>query len=321
MQAQTVGIIGLKRVGASIGLALKASPLELDIIGYDPYSGQARKAKDEFKAIDDSKWSIGKTADAADILILAGEAVDQESTLKTIGNRIKEHTLVIDLTGNKADGLAWAKENLAQGYYIGGHIVLAAEKLTDTRAGIEAAQADLFYNSVFCLTPSADLDEKAIETAVTLGRLLGATPYFLEPEEFDHLLQGVETVPGLLAAAMFSVVENAGGGRDMLRFAGQSFAQSVQPLEKSNDIANMAMRNQAATLRWLDALITELGTIRGWVADGETDLMNSTFDGLDLKRAEWLQERAKNQWGGEEDEQIETPSLIKNFFGNFGRKS
>lgn len=320
MQAQTVGIIGLKRVGASIGLALKNSPLELDIIGYDPYSGQARKAKDEFKAIDDNKWSVGKTADAADILILAGEAVDQKSTLETIGSRIKEHTLVVDLTGNKADGLAWAKENLDQGYYIGGHIVLAAEKLTDTRSTIDAAQADLFHNSVFCLTPSADLDEKAIETAVSLGRLLGATPYFLEPEEFDHLLQGVETVPGLLAAAMFSVVENAGGGRDMLRFAGQSFAQTVQPLENSNDIANMAMRNQTATLRWLDALIAELGTIRGWVADGETDLMNSAFDGLDIKRAEWLQERSKNQWGGEEEEQIERPSVMKHLFGNFGKK-
>jgi hypothetical protein len=48
--------------------------------------------------------------------------------------------------------------------------------------------------------------------------------------------------------------------------------------------------------------------------------MNSTFDGLDVKRAEWLQERAKNQWGGEEEEPIESPSLIKNLFGNFGKK-
>jgi len=216
--------------------------------------------------------------------------------------------------------MAWAKTNLDQGYYIGGHIVLAAEKLTDTRAGIEAAQADLFHNSIICLAPSPDLDEKAIETAVSFGRLLGATPYFLEPEEFDNLIQGVETVPGLLAAAMFTTVQNAGGGRDMLRFAGQSFAQTVQPLEKSNDIANMAMRNQAATLRWLDALITELGTIRGWVADGETNLMDSSFDAIDIKRTEWLHDRVKNEWGVKDDDDVERPSMMKHLFGNFGKK-
>ena len=320
MQAQTVGIIGLKRMGASIGLALKASPVELNIVGYDPYSGQARKAKDKYKAIDNGKWSVGKMADTADILILTGESVDQKQTLETIGGRIQDHTLVIDLTGQKADGQAWAKKCFDQGYYIGGHIVLAADKLTDTRSGIEAAQADLFHDSIFCLSAAADLDPQAIETAVAFGRMLGSSPYFLEANEFDSLIQGVETVPGLLATAMFTAVENAAGGRDMLRFAGQSFAQIVQPLERGGDIADMATRNQAATIRWMDALIEELMTIRGWVVNGDTELMSSTFSAMSIKRDEWLHERTQNEWEEGKEETPEMPGIMQHLFGNLGKR-
>ncbi len=321
MHAQTVGILGLNRTGTSLGMALKASPLELNIIGHDPYSGQARKAQDEYKAIDNGKWSVGKTAEAADILIIAGEAADQEKTLETIGNRVQDHTLILDLSGNKADGQAWAEKYLEQGYYIGCHIVLATDKLTDTRTGMDGADADLFRNGVFCLMPSADLDPEAIETAVSFGRLLGATPYFLEAAEFDQLIQGVQTVPGLLAAAMFHTIHNASSGRDMLRFAGQPFAQTVQPLEQRGDITNLAMRNSAATLRWLDAVIEELGAIRQWVANDDDELMNSYFAEMDVKREQWLQDRKKNQWDDDGEDEIKPPSIMQHLFGNLMGKN
>ncbi len=321
MHAQTVGIIGLKRTGTSLGMALKESSLDLNIIGYDPYSGQARKAQDEYKAIDGSKWSVGKIAEAADILIIAGEAVDQKQTLESIGGRVQDHTLILDLSGGKTDGQTWADEYLKQGYYIGCHIALTADKLTDTRTGIEGADADLFNGGVLCLMPSADLDPEAIETAVAFGRLIGATPYFLDLAEFDQLIQGVQTVPGLLAAAMFNTVHSASSGDDMLRLAGQPFAQAIQPLEQRADITHLAMRNQTAVLRWMDGVIKELTTIRQWIADDEDELMGSYFADLDIKREKWLLNRKDNTWDKkEEDEEIEIPGIMQHLFGNLINK-
>lgn len=316
MQAQTVTIVGLGRVGSSVGLALKQAPLELDVIGYDSVSKRSRQAKDQFSAVDKTKWSLAQATELADILIIAVPAAEQESVLRDIGTHVQAHTLVVDLSGLKASGLAWAEKYLKQGHYVGAYPVLRADLLSDGRTGIEAARVDLFQNSLFCLAPGPDLEEKAVDTAVNFGRLLGAVPYFVAPAEFDSFIQAVETLPGLVAAAVFATVQQSTGWRDMLRFAGHPFAQSVQPLQKGVDIAYLTADNRSATLRWLDAFQQELAELRRAVAEDDLELLTARLEDLDIKREQWLAERVKNDWVEGKDDH-EMPSFAQQFFGTF----
>lgn len=295
MKAQTITIIGLDRFGASIGLALKQSSLQLTIVGNDS-DGNRTRAAEVAGAIDSSKRNLGSAAAAADILVLAVPFVELEETLRIVGDVVQEHTLVIDLSGLKGPGVAWAKQFMKQGHYVGASLVLSAASLSDGRSDTDLASATLFQNSVMCVMPSVDAEEAAVETAVNFGRLLGASPYFVDIAEYDNLVQGTETLPGLIAAATFGAVHKAGGWRDMLRFAGLPFALTTLPLENGDNTARLALNNKEATLRWLNALIEEMQQVRQWVYEGEEELLAARLESLMLERDRWLRERIKNDW-------------------------
>lgn len=320
MKAQTVSILGLGRIGASIGLALKASEFELEIIGYDDNREYGRQAK-EMGAVDKLNWNLLNAATSADIVVLTMPFKELESTLQLIGDDLSPHALIIDLGSLKSPGLKWAEQYIKRGHYIGASLVLAASMLTDSRLSIEAADARLFVDSVFCIMPSPSAEPKAVETAVNFGRLLGATPFFLDPMEFDSLIHGVETGPGLLSVAMFRAVQKSTGWRDILRFAGLPFALATTGLE-NEDLAHLALENKEASLRWLDGVLNELKEVRRWVAEGELERLELILDELSIERARWIHNRTKNDW----TENIDKPDLNQmggiggQFFGMFGRR-
>lgn len=315
MKAQTITLVGLERVGASIGLAIKQALPGITVVGHDRDAALIRDAKEKVGAVDKAEWNLLDAAARADILILTTPVTEVESILQVVGDALQSHTLVLDLSSLKGPGLKWADRYLQRGHYVGAVPVLASAWLADGRADIETARADLFKNSIFCLMPSARADPQAVETAVNFGRLLGAVPYFLDPSEYDSLIQGVETVPGLMAAAMFNAIHKASGWRDMLRFAGLPFALTTLPLRASDDIAFQALNNRTATLRWLDALIKELTEVRRWVYEGESELLAAMLDELNAQRQRWLRERAENDWAEIKSPEIERPSFSEQMLG------
>lgn len=314
MKAQTVTIIGLDRFGASIGLALKQSSISLTIVGNDR-DGNRTQAAEAAGAIDSGKRNLARAAAMADILVLAVPFVELAETLQIVGEVVQEHTLVIDLSGLKGPGLTWAKQHMKQGHYVGASLVLSAGSLADGRSDTNLADAALFQNSVMCVMPSVDVEAGAVETAVNFGRLLGAAPYFVDIAEYDNLVQGTETLPGLIAAATFGAVHKAGGWRDMLRFAGLPFALTTLPLDDGANTARLALNNKEATLRWLNALIEEMQQVRQWVYDGEEELLVANLEGLMLERERWLRERAKNDWLEVKEPDLTSASFTGHLFG------
>ncbi len=318
MKAQTVTIVGMGRLGASIGMALKQSSLKLTVIGNDRDGSLTRQAE-AVGAVDEIKRNLGRAVAAADILVLAVPFVELEETLQIVGDSVQEHTLVLDLSGLKGPGLAWAQKYMRQGHYVGGSLVLAASALADGRSDTELADPSLFQNSVFCVTPSVDVEPAAVETAVNFGRLIGALPYFVDMVEYDNLVQGTETLPGLMAAALFGTVHKSTGWRDMLRFAGLPFALTTLPLTTGADIARLALNDKEATLHWLNVLMEEMQQVRQWVYEGEEELLTARLEGLQLERDRWLRERTKNDWLEEKGPDLSQASFTGHLFGGLTR--
>ncbi|GAB4164595.1 MAG: prephenate dehydrogenase [Candidatus Promineifilaceae bacterium] len=294
MRAQTVTLVGLNRVSASMGLALKRPEVKLRVLGFDKDERLAKEAQQR-GIVDESRWNLINAVAAADIVVLSVPASELEQTLRQIGQDVQAHALVLDISAAKGAGQKWAEMYLQQGHYVGGRPVLAASFLADGRTGVDAATPELFRQSVMCLMPAARAEEKAVETAVNLGLLLGAQPYFLSPEEYDSLEQGLDGAPGLLAAALFRAITQTAGWRDMLRFAGAEFALSTAALHQP-DLGYLTMQNKAAALRWLDSLMGELRELRRLVYQGETETLTAILEQLAAARADWLQQRAGNDW-------------------------
>lgn len=317
MKAQTVTIVGMSRTGLSIALALKASGTNLTIVGHDRYRELTQKAKDELGAIDKAEWNLVNAAAEADILVLAVPLAELETNLMVIGDELKPHALVLDLSVLKARSLRWADQHLKQGHYVGAVPVLSAAFLNDGRDEPEAATPDLFRNGMFCLMPSVNAEPQAVETAVNFGRLLGATPFFVDPMEYDSLVQGLETLPGLAAAALFGALQKATGWRDMLRFANSTFALATQPLQNGTDITSLALNDKAATLRWLDAYLEELTALRRLILSGDREMIDLALGNSLIQREKWLQERARNEWAEGVDSKVDQPTMSDQLVGGW----
>ena len=317
MRAQTVTIVGMSRTGLSIALALKASGTDLTIVGYDRFRELTQKAKDEIGAIDKAEWNLVNAAAEADILVLAVPLAELETNLMVIGDELKPHALVLDLSVLKGRSLRWAEQHLKRGHYVGAVAVLSAAYLNDGRDEPEAATPDLFRGGMFCLMPSVKAEPRAVDTAVNFGRLLGATPYFVDPMEYDSLTQGVETLPGLAAAALFGTLQKSPGWRDMLRFANSSFALATQPLQNGTDITSMALNDKAATLRWLDAYLQELTEIRALIMSGDREMIDLALGNFLIQREKWLKERIRDDWVEGVETKVDHPSMSDQLVGGW----
>lgn len=320
MKTQTITIIGLDRIGASIGLALKKSSLAVTLVGHDTDVAKGKLAKDVVQAIDQTEWNLVSAARRADILVITSPVADLASILQIIGTELQEHTLVLDFSGLKRLGLSLAEQHLRQGHYVGAVPILAADHLADGRSDPTAATPDLFRNSAFCLMPSPNAEPQAVETAVNFGLLLGALPYFIDPDEYDSLVQGSDTLPGLVSLAMFNTLQKAPGWRDMLRFAGLPFTLMTLPLANERDIPLHALNNPQATLRWLDALLDELKTVRRLVAEENEELLSAYAEQLATEREKWLQARQKNDWDERRSPPIRPRTMSEHLFGGLARR-
>ena len=320
MQTKTITIVGLQRTGTSIALALREGPIDFLVIGHD----SNRHVLDESAvqaAVDRIEPDLIKACQPADIVVLAMPSVELEATLRLLGDKLQAHTLVIDLSELKAPGNEFAGRYLRQGFYVGARPVFSTATFTDLTDELTEARADLFKNSVFCIMAVADTDPQAIDTAVTFGRLLGGTPYFVDPVEYDILAQGVETMPGLLAGTLFRAVTKAAGWRDMLRFADLPFAQGTQPLNSDTEnLAHLALHDREATLRWLDAVAAEVAELRRWIQEGEEDVLAAFLADLNRNRAKWLKERSDNAWEEGTGDGLDVPTMSEHFFGGLARR-
>jgi len=313
MKTEIVTIIGLDRISGSIGLGIQATDLELTITGSDQDKDISAQAK-EMGVVNKLNSNPVKAAAEADILILNVPLAEHERMIEAIAPVVRDHTLIVDLSRLKGPGLKFASQYLVQGHYVGVIPVLGAKILTDGRFGIEAAQADLFKQSLFCIMPSPKADTKAVETTVNLGRILGASPFFIDSMEYDSLVQGLETAPGLLAAAMFRAVRISSGWRDMLKFAGLQFSLSTGSLE-TPDLVDLAYHDKVATLHWLDEVINELREVRTWIADGDKERATLLLDELAHEREMWLSERQRNDWNEIESADYSRTGVMSQLFG------
>lgn len=314
MKAQNITLIGLGRMGTALGLAVKGR-LDMGVVGYDADPVLARAALEMGTAVDKIENDLEKAAARADILVITTPISQLEGLLQIVGSLVQPHTLILDFSKLKGPGLKWARQYLKQGHYVGAAPVLAAQWLDDGREANTTAPADLFQNSLLCLMPAPEAQPRAVETAVNFGLAIGAQPYFIDPAEYDNLAQGTETLPGLVAAALFKALQQSTSWRDMLRFAGHSFSLGTLSLGQPEELAFMALNDKAATLRWLEAVVNELNTLRRLLYEDEPQVMTAVLADLSQEREKWLHKRRQNNWDERTMPDLEHPGMFGHMLG------
>jgi prephenate dehydrogenase len=94
---------------------------------------------------------------------------------------------------------------------IGGHPMCGRET-----SGIESADASLFKDAFFMLTPLPRTNEKTIAKAEYFVNLLGARPYIVDADRHDRIAAAASPLPFSVASVLMATAIKTGTEDDLL---------------------------------------------------------------------------------------------------------
>jgi prephenate dehydrogenase len=282
-----IAIIGLGLIGGSIGLALKqASWRGAEIIGYARRRETGSLAL-KSGAVDKVESNLRNVVKGADIVIIAAPVLTIKDIFEQIAPELSDDSIVTDTASTKMQVMQWAVKKLPSRIsFVGGHPMAGKEI-----SGIRAANADLFHNCIYCLTPLPKTKPAAVRTVKDMVKKLGAVPIVIGAEEHDRLVAGVSHLPLLLSVALVSATTKNPSWQQMSRLAASGYRDLTRLASGNPEVnAHICLSNQAAIVSWIDAFIDELQRLRTLIADG-SDEIEKVLAVANEARRKWLERR------------------------------
>jgi prephenate dehydrogenase len=301
-------LIGLGRIGTSLGLALKrkAQEANLKIVGHDLDLQLAKQAQSK-GAIDAAEWNLPAACENADAIYLCVPLSAMRKAMQEVIPHAKPACVITDTALLKTPLIEWAAELFPEDrYYIGGAPILNPAFLHD---GGSEPRADLFERGLWALVPDADAPPEALKLISDVARLIGATPFFVGAAEFDSLIAATNTLPSLLAAALLHVVTASPDWADARKLADRNFATATAPVSQAGPPAlrAAALLNRASVLPLLDALAEQIGIMRKAIAEGNEAEIERLLTETIIAREAWLEKRLASNWEADEMPKREMP--------------
>jgi prephenate dehydrogenase len=293
-----ITIIGLGRIGASMGLALAAHKDQVTITGHDKTPVVAQAAK-KLGAVDKVAYNLPASVEGADVVVLSLPLDQIHGTLKVIAQDIREDAVVLDTSPVKTAVAAWMKELLPpKRHYVGLTPAINSLYLDETARGVDSAHADLFQRSLIAISAPAGTAEAALKLASDFVTLLGASPYFADLIEVDGLMASAHILPQLTAAALMDSALHQPGWEDIRKLAGPAFAAATSQLlaEEAGALIEAVKQNQQNTVRVLDDAIAALSALREEIVADDASALEKKLETARKGREKWMAERAKVDW-------------------------
>jgi prephenate dehydrogenase len=264
---QKILIIGLGLIGGSLGLALRQASSNGDsfeITGYDRSTERLQKAI-QMGAIDYASDTLTAAVQDAQMVMLATPALAVPQLLREIAPFLRAGTIVTDTASTKAAVMRWAEELLpADIPFIGGHPMAGAT------GSLEAAQADLFHNATYCLTPGTATKPQAIEMLHRIIQALGATPLLIDAATHDRCAAAISHIPFLASVALVKMLTNDTHIDLMSRLASSGFRDATRLAAGDPTMYHdISLTNREAILSWLDAYSKQLQALRQLLATAD----------------------------------------------------
>lgn len=311
-----ITIVGLGQIGASIGLALAGQKGQVYRVGHDLEIGIARRAE-KMGALDKVMVNLPAAVREADIVLLALPVDQIRETLSAIKEDLKNGAVIMDTSPAKQAVMNWAAELIpAERHYIGLMPAVNPIYLHEFETGVEAAHADLFYNSLVGIVAPPRAQSDAIKLASDLVKLIGATPLFADLMEVDGLMAKTHILPQLMAAALLDATYGQPGWAEGRKLAGKSYAEATAPIlipTESKSLQAAILLNQVNVVRLIDALIAVLQAMRGEIAQEDAAALDKRLADARRGREEWWNQRVTGTWPEDEPPPTEIPTASEIF--------
>ena len=318
-----ITILGLGQIGTSIGMVLAENKDQIHRVGHDKSQEAVRLAK-ENNAVDKVAITLSGAVKDADIVILALPFQEIYPVLKHISQDLKEDALVLDTGPLKQPVIKWAEELLPENrHYVGLTPVINSLYLEEFEFGPETAQKDLFKDCIMAVVSGSQTNTEAVNMAVNLVKLLGASPYFTDPAEIDGLMTMTHIMPQLFAASLLKSTQDSPGWREARKVAGKPYTQVTSPFSQDDvagALAAAVIYNQENTSRVLNDFIRTLVEIRDLSETADQEKLEDLFTNFQKERDLWWADRQISSWIEFPKRDIPRSNFIARLFG-FGKRN
>lgn len=188
-----IGIIGLGLIGGSLGIDLVERGHEVVGVGRRPHSCQRAK---ELGAVHEAGCHYPLLS-SVDVVFVCTPIAQIESVVAAIAPHLPPHAIVTDVGSVKASVVASAQPHWRQ--FIGGHPMAGKSE-----AGLEVAEAGLFRDRPYVLTPTADTPPLALEILKGLVADLGARLYCCDPDSHDQAVAWISHLPVMVSSSLIN---------------------------------------------------------------------------------------------------------------------
>jgi prephenate dehydrogenase len=313
-------IVGLGKIGASIGFALGRYPEALTVAGYDE-DPKIAKTAEKMGAVSRGYLALHRCLRESRLVILACPLDDVREVLSLVAEEAPLGVVVIDTSPNKTQAAAWAQELLPEGqYFTGWTLSLNPEHLHNPELGVDAARADLFANSLIGITDPPGTPEKVLTLNSDLVSLLDAKPFFIDSVEADGLIALGHELPRVAALALLLATVDAPGWHEGRKLASSDYAKGTLPILSVNEREDLGLSlrmNRENVTRLIGDLIGALERVKHHLESGEDEALREDLDhAIDL-RLLWLEQRKKLSWVSANDsvgDGPQTPSMFGEWF-------
>lgn len=210
-----VAILGTGLIGGSLGLALSQAG-GYEVKGYDPDPDTRARAQERGAALE-SFGSPGLAVAGAEVVVLACPISVTSRLMTDIAGRLAEGAVVTDVGSAKGEVVDLGAELLGDAF-LGGHPMAGSEQ-----HGIEAADAQLFREALWVLTPTTSTRAATYSAVADMVVAAGAKPIAVEASVHDLLVARLSHVPQLAASAVVDMAAAAGDEEALLGLAAGGF--------------------------------------------------------------------------------------------------
>ncbi len=280
---ERITIIGVSPVGASIGLALMARNLRNTEVVITSKDRGVMSAVSKMNAAHATERGLRAAVEGAQLIILDVPLTEMREIMEGIGPTLEPDTVVTDTANIKGPVMKWASEFLRpDASFVGGHPLLK-----NVPGSVEEADASIFKDAKYSITPTDDVDDHAIRTVIGLVEAIGAQPLFLDPVEHDSYAAAMYHLPMIMSSAFVTTTAGSDGWREMHRLADAQF-DSFGSHATNDPLDNEAVciSNPGAIVHWVDQLILELYNYRNEIKESDEALVDRFARAFEYK-AKW----------------------------------
>lgn len=251
MSIRQITIIGTGLIGGSLALALRKKKFAGRIVGCDR-EGTLERARMR-GAIDEGIADPGDAVRGSQVVVLATPVLAIVDLIERVGPVLPAKAMLTDVGSTKSAVVERAVKVFGKNAgkrFLAGH-PMAGKELS----GVDYADADLFHNAVWFLSPlpEQNLNEGLFAEFAGWIDAMGARIAMLPAEEHDRLCAWISHVPQMISTALAAaLVEEFGSEAPLLPAGGRALQEmtriSASPYSMWRDVAISNKKNLESAL-------------------------------------------------------------------------